>query len=790
LTQQLAVVGKRPARNDPCPCGSGQKFKRCCLFASAFAPGERNEATVSALLQTAEAHLAAEHFGEASAIYDQILLREPEQPVALGNLGLIAYRTGRSELAITLLTRAIAAGPQYPSLFLNRGNVHESCGALGQAIANYRQAVSLDAGSEWAHLRLGDALRQLGDLVEAAVSISRALAIKPDFPEAIKGLGDVLLQAGKLEQAAVCFRKALSLAPGYAEVHNNLGNTLDKLHRVEESIASFQQAIALKPTLAPAHANLGRALLILSRFPEAAECCQRAVELEPDFLEAHLNLGNSYRKQGMLSKAAGCYRHLLSLAPDHAVAHNNLAGTYMEQDELALAYESFEKAIQARPAFPIAYSNFLYFCSFTRYISPAAERALAEGWEINRLTEAQRATARERASASSGTFPICPLEGRKLRLGIISPDLGEHPVSEFLEPFFNQLDRSRFHLTLFPTQFRAEARAARILKLGDNCIPLMDLTDDQAVAVIESEQIDVLVDGSGHTLWDRLGIFARRAAPVQISYLGYWSTTGLTEMDWVLVDPGFGPSYDAHFTEGLWRLPRFGASYNGDRSLPESDWAPDPEGTLWLGSFNRYSKIRKQTLALWARVLHALPQAKLLFEDGALHEEETHERILTVLAGHGIEAGRVQFIPYIRGHERHMVLYDRLDIALDTVPFNSGTTAYDALWMGVPLVALEGDWLGGRMGSGILTAFGLPQWIAQDAEQYAAIVAALARDVEGRRALRQTQRARMAAGPLCDAKGMARVLEDAFVAMYDRWLATAPTDFLSPRRLTESESML
>jgi protein O-GlcNAc transferase len=244
-------------------------------------------------------------------------------------------------------------------------------------------------------------------------------------------------------------------------------------------------------------------------------------------------------------------------------------------------------------------------------------------------------------------------------------------------------------------------------------------------------------------------------------------------MDWVILDPGFGPSYDAHFTEGLWRLPRFTASYNGDRSLPESGWAPDPDGTIWLGSFNRYSKIRKQTLALWAEVLHALPQAKLLFEDGALHERETHQRILTVLASHGIEGKRVQFIPYIRGHERHMVLYDRLDIALDTIPFNSGTTAYDALWMGVPLVALEGDWFGGKMGSGILTAFGQPEWIAQDPAQYAAIVVALARDVEGRRALRRTQRARMAAGALCDAKGMATVLEDAFVGMYNRWLATA-----------------
>ena len=780
MTQQLVPAGKRPGRNDPCPCGSGKKFKRCCMPASVFAEGVENETTVPALLQAAQAHLAADRLGEASAIYQQILLRQPEHPAALSNLGVIAHRTGRSEPAITLLTRAIAADPRDPSFFVNLGNVYESSGALGQAIANYRQAVFLDPGSEWAHLRLGGVLQQQGDLLEAAVSVSRALTIRPDFPEAIRGLGYVLLVAGKLEQAVVCFRKALSLAPGYAEAHNNLGNALDKLHRVEESIASFQQAISLKPTLALAHANLGRALMMQGRFPEATLCCQRAAELQPDFPLAHLHLGNCYRRQGLLSDAVRCYRHMLSLAPDHAAGLSHLAGTYLEQDELGLAYESYEKAIQARPAFPMAYSNLLYFCSFTRYISPAAERALAEGWEKNRLTEAQRATARRRASASSGTFPICPLEGRKLRLGIVSPDLGVHSVSEFLEPFFNHLDRSRFHLTLFPTQFRAETRAVRIHNLGDHCIPLIDLSDDQAVALIESEQIDVLVDASGHTALDRLGIFARRAAPVQVSYAGYWSTTGLTEMDWFFPDPGCDAGYEAHFTEGLWRLPRLTVSYIGDRSLPESGWAPDPDGTIWLGSFNRYSKIRKQTLALWAGVLHALPEAKLLLEDSAIRQEETHRRILTVLAGHGIEGKRVEFVPYIRGHERHMVLYDRLDIALDTVPFNSGTTAYDALWMGVPLVGLEGDWVGGRMGSGILTAFGQPQWIAQDAAQYAAIVVALARDVEGRRAMRRTQRARMAAGPLCDAKAMTTALEDAFVAMYNRWLATARTDFQLP----------
>jgi len=281
------------------------------------------------------------------------------------------------------------------------------------------------------------------------------------------------------------------------------------------------------------------------------------------------------------------------------------------------------------------------------------------------------------------------------------------------------------------------------------------------------ERIDVLIDATGHTCGGRPGIFARRAAPVQCAYLGYTGTTGLTEMDWV-----FGErSLATHYTELVWELSHFAVCYGAERSLPESSWSPDPNGTIWLGSLCRAHKIREETLGLWAKVLLALPEAKLLLEDSAMLDEETHQRILAILSTLGISKERVTFIPYVVGHERHMDLYNRLDVALDTIPFNGGTTAFDALWMGVPLVTLEGNTTASRMGSHVLKAFERPQWVARNEEEYVAIVCALAHDVEYRKGERKTQRARMERSVLCDAIGTTRALEEAFEKMYDIWFA-------------------
>lgn len=770
MTQSALQSDRSLGRNDTCFCGSGRKHKRCCLLRAS--PSPRIPPGVEEMLRTATTQHQAGCLAEAAQLYGQILALNPKHADALFFGGILAHQRGDAETALRSMRLAIAEDPARALFRLNLGVVLQALGRGSEAIASFREAITLDPQSDAAHYNLGEALWRENLLGEAAASFSRALSLRPQSHEAANGLGSVLQKVGRLDQAVTCFRKAISLCPNYAEAHNNLGNALDALGRLDEAIASFRNALAVRPDFAEAHSNLGNTLRARGHVEEAIESCRRALAYRPGYPEALLNLGNAQKEQGRLAAAVEIYREVLRLEPNHVGAYNNLAETFKDQGSIPEAAACFERAMELTSQSPTAYSNLLYLHAFTRDISPEAERLLATGWERVVLTETERVAARQRASVHSGVFPRA---GRRLRVGIASAELGTHAVAEFLEPFLKQLDRSRFHLTLFPTVGRSGDRAERLRELADSWVSLIGLSDRKAAEKIRSEQIDVLIDTTGHTNGCRLGIFAHRAAPVQCTYIGYWSTTGLTEMDWFLSDPDCQPSCDAHFTEGLWRLPRIAVCYRGDHALPESRWQPDPDGTVWLGSYNKYAKIREETLALWARVLGEIPHAKLLLEDRAVDETETHNRIRTALQQQGVSPDRVEFISYVPGHERHMVLYDRLDIALDTVPFNSGTTAFDALWMGVPLVALEGDWIGGRMASSVLKTLGRPEWVAQSQEQYVEIVSSLASNTRLRQTIRQAQRAEMASSELCDAEGLTRALENAFEGMYDRWIAGEET---------------
>ena len=568
-----------------------------------------------------------------------------------------------------------------------------------------------------------------------------------------------------MDEAIASYRRAIACRPDYADAHNNLGNALKSQGKLDEAIVSYTAAIKINPASAEMYVNLGIALHKQRRFDEAIAAYRSGMLAGPDSPELHFTLGNALQELGNLDDAVASYRNAIRLKPGYAEAYSNLGRAFHEQAKIGEAVAAYEKALELKPEFAQAFSNLIYLHAFAHDISPEEQCRIAAKWECAALSAEERAVARQRS------FACTPREGRKLRLGVVSAELGQHAVAEFLQPLLDQLDRSRFHLTLYPTVERADPRAAQLKGLADRCASLADLADADAAELIRADRIDVLMDTTGHTNDCRLGIFAHRAAPVQCSYIGFWSTTGLTEMDWYITNQSFPPVCDGQFRERLWRMPRQSNAYHGNASLPESMWDPSPDGTVWLGSFNKYSKVREQSLALWAKVLQAVPEAKLLLEDRTPFDGQLHPRILAELARHGIGADRVEFSPFVPGWGRHMLLYNRLDIALDTIPFNSGTTAFDALWMGVPLVALEGDWGGGRMGSGVLNGLGRPEWIARSEEEYVAIVASLARDVDGRKSLRRTQRALMTASPLCDRSGLARDLGLAFEAMFDDWSA-------------------
>ncbi|ABF43727.1 TPR repeat protein [Candidatus Koribacter versatilis Ellin345] len=708
-------------RNDRCPCGSGKKYKLCCLVRPSNA----------ARLMMAREHHEAGRLQPAAKIYEQVLRGDPNNVEALHSLSILASQIGETATAERLMRQVLSLQPEHVGALSNLGITLQSQGRQEDAIACYEKVIALRPHHAEAHNNLGNLRLAQGDLEQAIASYQRALDLKPDYADAHYNLGNAYQRRGNWTQARESYRRAVASRPEFPEAQNNLGVVLREMGETSAAIEAFERAIALRAEYADPLNNLGVALQEQGRMSAAVEHYHQAIALRPADVEAHFNLGSALQE-----------------------LHRT--------DEAIAAYQS---ALEIQPGYLPAYSNLLLLYASTGCVSPAEELAFALGWERAALTEEERAEARSRR------FVRTHLAGRKLRIGIVSAELGEHAVADFLEPLLSEIDRSQFELLLFPTRLRDGARTQRLHALGDKVISLAQVPDAAAAEVIRKEGVDVLIDTTGHTRGCRLGIFAHRAAPVQMTWIGYWSTTGLTEVDWVLADDKLPASFDAHFCEGIWRVPRLPLVYRGDTALPQSAWTPSADGTLWFGSLNRYSKIGQESLDLWAKVMEAVPKSKLLLEDRTADDTDAHQRISAELATHGIGADRIEFEPYIPGHERHMRLYDRVDVALDTIPLNSGTTACDALWMGVPLVAMEGNRTASRIAAGFLRAIGRTEWIADSEQNYISKVVELSNNVELRKQLRGSQRQRMVESSLCDARGLARELEQTFVQMFDRWTA-------------------
>jgi predicted O-linked N-acetylglucosamine transferase (SPINDLY family) len=576
-------------------------------------------------------------------------------------------------------------------------------------------------------------LHQAGRFSEAENMYQHALQVLPGDGRIHFNLGNVLVDQGRLQDAAASYRESLKHRPGAVESHCNLGSVLRKLGKPEEAVAEFRKALAIEPRSAFVHFNLGNALKDHARLDEACDSYLKALAIDPGFEDAQINLWRVLEEQGRTSEALASYRSVLA----------------------------------RRPGDLQAYTSQLFLSAYQQLTSPQEYLALARGWEAAALGSGQRQEARAR------TFRRASPEGRRLRVGYVSGDLYNHPVSHFVEALLSSHDRSRVEVFVYSTGPVRDAATDRIASTVERWIPAAGLPDAAFLQRIHADAIDVLIDLSGHTNHSRLAVFARRAAPVQAHYLGYFASTGLTEMDYWICDEVLAPpGAEAHFSEKLWRLPRTWLGYAGRARAPASAWRPDPAGRLCLGSFNDLKKLTPQTLALWASVLQAIPDSSLLLKTKSLGDAGNRRRIESAFLAHGVAAGRIELqgSAATPSWESHMAYYDRLDIALDPVDaVGGGTTTCDALWMGVPLVTLAGDRVASRMSASMLGALGHPEWIAASPSEYVTLTVALAKNVELRASLRAAQRARMAASTLCDSKGLAKQIEEAAAEMFRRW---------------------
>jgi len=739
---------------------------------------------------------------QEAAIYAQTMTeRFPRHPLGWKVLGAIMIQLGRNADAIEPLQKVVSLSPKDAEAYNNLGILLYKFGRHSEADRIYHLALKINPNFADAHNNLGLNLKEQGRLVEAETSFKRALQINPGLADAHSNLGNTLQKSGRLDEAVASFKRALQINPGLADAHSNLGNTLQKLGRLNEAVASFRCALQFNPNFAVAYFNLGCTLHELRRLNEADANFQRALQINPDFADAHNNLGNVLHELGLLDRAGSSYRKAIHINPNFAEAHSNLGRTLRELGRLDESEASCRRALQIKPDYDEAhnnlgaalqglgrpdeaegsyrraleiksdneqaYNNLLFINGYNISLDPPAYLSLARGWEHACITENERQLAHDK------TFRRSPLVGRRLRVGYVSGDFRQHAVSYFVGQLFGQHDRERIELFAYANNGIQDAVTARLRAQVEHWIPVFGMTDKQVIDRIELDEMDVLIDLSGHTESNRLGVFARRAAPIQVHYLGYFASTGLTEIDYLIGDESLTPpETDSHFSEQVWRLPRIRASYDGNASAPIPSWRACQEGTVCLGSFNNLGKLTTATLAVWAKILHALPEGKLLLKTKELAHAGNRQRILDIMDDHGILSHRIELMDSSATPDwsTHMSYYDLLDIALDPIGAHGGyTTTGDALWMGVPVISLEGDRMASRMASSMLAAIGQPEWIARTETQYVDKVVALARDVVQRKALRFSQREKMSCSTLCDARGLAIALENAYYEMFNRW---------------------
>ncbi|HEV2270740.1 MAG TPA: tetratricopeptide repeat protein [Steroidobacteraceae bacterium] len=769
---------------------------------------------------------------EAAELLEQVAARSPQDPAAHNNFGNVLKDLGRYLKALSCYDRAIVIKPDYTEAHYNRGVTLHDLGRHDEALASYNRAVALAPNHASAWNNRGATLRALGLREPAVASYDRAIAIRPDYPEAHNGHGVALQEIGRFEEALASYQRAIASRPDYAEAHNNRGAVLRKLERPEEALASLERALAIRSDYAEAHNARGAVLKELERFEEAIESFDRALGIRPDYAEALSNRGSVLRAMKRYPEALASYQRALEIDPNFADAHRNQGAVFIDLKSFDQALASYERALALNQdmASYVAQGAVLHelkrtdeaIASYRRALAlepgagfllgtvrhvrmqicdwadlEADVRAISAGLEaeqplsrpFNFLSLVDSPALQRRASELSVRAEIQPRRGlppiprhprhERIRVGYFSADLRNHPVTILTAELFERHDRSRFDITAFSLgpNVRDEFRA-RIEPAFDRFLWVGGQSDREIAELSRRLEIDIAVDLGGYTGDARPRIMALRAAPVQVSYLGYLGTMGGEFMDYLIADPIIVPSAArAHYTEKIAYLPSYQIN-DSKRTIADRVFARAelglPEAGFVFCCFNASYKITPEVFGCWMRILAAVP-GSVLFLLGGNDAKERNLRRQAVT--HGIAPERLVFGGRVVNAE-YLARYRSADLFLDTLPYNAGTTASDALWAGLPVLTCIGASFAARVAASILTSADLAELVTCDLGQYERLAIELALRPGRLAAIKGKLAQSRTTCPLFDTPTVTRNIESLYARMYERHFAGLPPEHL------------
>ncbi len=698
---------------------------------------------------------------EAKALLERVAQTNRSDYASWEMLADVNYRLRQIDDVIACYQQLALLRPDDLATRISLAALWEMQGRFAEAQQCYQASIRLAPRGPEDHYNLGNAYKGLHRFADAARHYQEALQRLPHLAEAQLNLGICRQQLGQRDQAIADFKKTIAMRPDWAEPCCNLGALLSDIGRHEEALQCCRDALRRHPANAPLHLVLGEVLSKLQRWQEAEDALRKATVLTPDFADAWSSLAELLATQDKKEEAIRCSERALQINPGHLQTWNVLSRIFKGEADPSGLVEHYRRTIDRNPHDAVLHSNMLLQLHYVPTLGADNLFAEHEQW-------GQRHAP---AAVASVTHPNTRDPQRRLRVGYVSPDFRAHSVSYFIEPILSNHDRERIETFCYATVKTEDAVTERLKTLAHHWRDIAELTDAQAVEKIHADQIDILVDLAGHTGMNRLSVFARQPAPVQVTYLGYPGTTGLAAIQYRLTDSiGDVAGQEKYYTEKLVRLPAGFLCYQPPRDAPEVSALPATQaGHVTLGSFNTVAKINTDVIDTWARILHAAPSLRLLLKNAAFQDTVARQHYLELFRERGISESRIELVGHLQARVEHLALYRGIDLALDTFPYNGATTTCEALWMGVPVITLAGQHHAARVGMSLLQQVGLLELVAPTAEEYIQIAVDLAGDLDRLAALRAGMRERLRASPLCDGKRFTGQLEAAYREMWRNW---------------------